>query len=410
MSKKPGNAKKPGDLEEGTVQEKASLLAPLTSPEISARDLGGGLARSVTNVANVLGEDEDTCIIKYDPTNLTSLSTLCSVTGSAFVSRSVLAVVFVSILVMSLTAFGIVKAIDHWDHINPESFSTETISSVIRSISLAMTFLLGLFVNNAVVRWWGIVKDLEDLLGSGEKLIMMLIHVNADRKMREDALRRVIIACEMLRYNAVVGYFDGDADLNWSKKFDSMVKAGEMTKEDRDALEYVDPDERCTTGWALCSQSIRPIDDTQPRASVHVYKVVQDGISKSQALATSAMIQFPYLYTHLLAYMVHLVNVLTSLCAGVTIGIVIARARVAKAQADGKAPPQVDGSAIFKEILFLFIQVFLYQAFLGIGAALSFPIVPKGHGAMYRLPFEEMIISLRSKLERLNRLACDNKI
>ena len=43
----------------------------------------------------------------------------------------------------------------------------------------------------------------------------------------------------------------------------------------------------------------------------------------------------------------------------------IARARVAKAQADGKAPPQVDGSAIFKEILFLFIQVFLYQAFLG---------------------------------------------
>ena len=28
-------------------------------------------------------------------------------------------------------------------------------------------------------------------------------------------------------------YFDGDTDLNWSKKFDSMVKAGEMTKEDR---------------------------------------------------------------------------------------------------------------------------------------------------------------------------------
>merc|ERR550514_68575 len=147
-----------------------------------------------------------------------------NVTGSAFVQRSVWKVVFVSILVMSLTAFGIVRAIDHWDHINPESFSTETISSVIRSISLAMTFLLGLFVNNAVVRWWGIVKDLENLLGAAEKLILMLIHVHADTKMRDDALRRVVIACEMLRYNAVVGYFDGDADLNWSKKFDAMVK------------------------------------------------------------------------------------------------------------------------------------------------------------------------------------------
>merc|ERR550514_2463166 len=107
-----------------------------------------------------------------------------NVTGSAFVQRSVWKVVFVVVTVTALTAVGIVKAIDHWDHINPESFSTETISSVIRSISLAMTFLLGLFVNNAVIRWWGIVKDLEDILGSAEKLILMLIHFQADERMR----------------------------------------------------------------------------------------------------------------------------------------------------------------------------------------------------------------------------------
>merc|ERR1719281_1801939 len=185
---------------------------------------------------------------------------------------------------MCLTAFGIVKAIDHWDHINPESFSTETISSVIRSISLAMTFLLGLFVNNAVVRWWGIVKDMEDMLGSGEKLILMLIHFHADRRMRDDTLRRVLISMEMLRYMKVIDYLEGDPDLNWSKKFDAMIQAGDMTKEERNALEFVPPVERPIAGWALCSKSIRPIDDTQPRASVHVYKVVQEGISSMQAL------------------------------------------------------------------------------------------------------------------------------
>merc|ERR1719387_2882570 len=118
-----------------------------------------------------------------------------------------------------------------------------------------------------------------------------------------------------------------------------MVQAGDMTREERNALEFVPPVERPIAGWALCSKSIRPIDDTQPRASVHVYKVVQEGIGAMQALQTAANVQFPYLYTHLLAYMVHLVNILTSLCAGVTIGIVVARARTAKT---GSGASQVD--------------------------------------------------------------------
>merc|ERR1719387_970703 len=120
-----------------------------------------------------------------------------------------------------------------------------------------------------------------------------------------------------------------------------MVQAGEMTKEERHALEFVPPVERPSTGWALCSKAIRAIDDTQPRASVHVYKVIQEGITATQALQTAASVQFPFLYTHLLAYMVHIVNILTSLCAGVTIGIVVARARVAQATGGSGQSQQV---------------------------------------------------------------------
>lgn len=403
-------SKKPGDIETGSSEEKTSLLGSVDLPSArltSARELATATAAGLKG----LGEQEDTCIIKYDPNDLTSLSTLFNVTGSAFTQRAVWKVVSLVVLITVLTAAGIVKLIDHYDHINPESFSTETISSVIRSISLAMTFLLGLFVNNAVNRWWGIVKDLEQLFGAAEKLVLMLIHFKADKKMREDTLRRVLLGIEMLRYNKVIEYFSGDADLNWSKKFDAMVQGGDMTKEDRTALEYVEAEERSTAAWALVSKSIQSIDDTQPRASVHVYKVVQEGIGATHALETAARVQFPFLYTHLLAYMVHLVNILTSLCAGVTIGIVVARSRAAQAAAAKGVPAQqMDGSAIFKEILFLFIQVFLYQAFLGIGAALSYPVVPRGHGAMYRLPFEEMIGSLKAKLERLNRLADEGSV
>lgn len=392
-------SKKPADLEEG-VTEQTSLLGSLKSPR---------LAELATATASKLNSQDDTCIIKYDPIHLTSLSTLATFSGSAFMQSAVWKVVFVVIVLTATTAVGVVKGIEHFDEINPESFSTETISSVIRSVNLAMSFLLGLFVNNAITRWWGIIKDLENLMGSAEKLILMLIHSGATPQMREQTLRRVLLAIEMLRYNKVVEFMPGEKELNWSKKFDAMVNGGNMTNEERDAMEFVLPEERPIAAWALCSKAIQPIDDENPRASVHVYKVVQEGVNSTQALTTAASFMFPFLYTHLLAFMVHLVNILTSLCAGVTIGIVIARSRVPQS-VSGKMAPQMDGSAIFKEVLFLFIQVFLYQSFLGIGAALSYPVVPRGHGAMYRVPFEEMIGSLRAKLERINRMADEGKV
>jgi len=131
--------KKPSDLEEG-VDETTSLLAP----EI------------LTSRLSALGQ-EDTCVIQYDPVMLTSLSTLTVMRGSIFFQGAMWKVVLVAIAITAGCAFAIVKAIDKYDHINPNSFSTETISSVIRSVTVAMAFLLGLYVNNSMGRWWGII-------------------------------------------------------------------------------------------------------------------------------------------------------------------------------------------------------------------------------------------------------------
>ena len=37
----------------------------------------------------------------------------------------------------------------------------------------------------------------------------------------------------------------------------------------------------------------------------------------------------------------------------------------------------------------------------------SFPVVPRGHGAMYRLPLQEMIVALKKSLATMNQLAND---
>jgi len=385
--------KKPSDLEEG-VDESTSLLA---APDILTSRLGA-LAQ------------EDTCVIQYDPVMLTSLSTLTVLQGSIFSQGAMWKVVIVAVALTALVAIAIVKAIDKYDHINPNSFSTETISSVIRSVTVAMAFLLGLFVNNAMGRWWGIIKDFEQLFLSAKQLVAFLIHIEADEDIRLTVARQSVLSIEMLRFEKVVHTMEGNPEENWRAKFDRLALRGHMLEEDRACLQTVPTEERSFYCWAMISKAMRSIDETHPRISVHVYKVVQEGMTAVSGLKTASNFQFPFLYTHMLAYMVHLVNMLTAIGAGITIGLVVARSRVSKKDASGIPSVPIDASAVFKEFLFLFIQVFLYQAFLGIGAALSFPVVPKGHGAMYRLPVAEMITSLRSNLARMNRLASEKAL
>lgn len=386
--------KKPSDLEDG-IDESTSLLS--STPDILSSRLGA-LA------------EQDTCVIQYDPVMLTSLSTLGVMKGSIFGQGAMWKVVLVVIGITLAIAVAIVKAIERYDHINPNSFSTETISSVIRSVTVAMAFLLGLFVNNAMGRWWGIIKDFEQLFLSAKQLVAFLIHIEADEDIRMTVARQSVLSIEMLRFEKVVHTMEGHSEDNWRQKFNELALAGYMIEADRACLETVPTEDRSFYCWAMISKAMRSIDQTHPRISVHVYKVVQDGMTAVSALKTASNFQFPFLYTHMLAFMVHLVNILTAIGAGITIGLVVARSRVSKPDAFGNPSVSIDASAVFKEFLFLFIQVFLYQAFLGIGAALSFPVVPKGHGAMYRLPVAEMITSLRSNLARMNRLASEKML
>jgi len=382
--------KKPADLEEG-VDESTSLLA---GPDILTARIGA------------LAED-DTCVIQYDPVMLTSLSTLSVLRGSIFFQGAMWKVVLVAVAITAVVAVAIVKAIEKYDHINPNSFSTETISSVIRSVTVAMAFLLGLFVNNAMGRWWGIIKDFEQLFLSAKQLVAFLLHIEADEDIRMTVARQSVLSIEMLRFEKVVHTMEGHPEDNWRKKFDKLALKGHMLEEDRACLQTVPTEDRSFYCWAMISKAMRSIDETHPRISVHVYKVVQEGMAAVSGFKTASSFQFPFLYTHMLAYMVHLVNMLTAIGAGITIGLVVARSQVSPKDASGLPTVPIDASQVFKEFLFLFIQVFLYQAFLGIGAALSFPVVPKGHGAMYRLPVAEMITSLRSNLARMNRLASE---
>lgn len=384
------------DLEEGTA-----LLSP-TPSELATKSPREWAAAAATLVA------EDSCVSKYDPVDLTSLGTLGVFKGSIFAQR---AMWYVMALMLSITgglAVLVVELIWRNPQVNAQSFSTQTISSVISTVTVAMAFLLGLFVNNAMIRWWDTIKRFEALFGAIKRLNLLLINLNAPIEMRHEVCRRGVLSIEMLRFEKLVTKMEGAEHAHWQEMFADLRSQGHMTEVDQTVLEKVASMQRSFFVWSLLAKTVKPLQKTADRQYRDVYKCVQDGMSAVSALKTTSNFMFPFLYVHMLAWLVHMVNFLTAISSGVTIGIVIARyqqAAALAAAAGAKDAPALDGSIIFKEFLFLFIQVFLYQAFLAIGCALSYPVVPRGHGAMYRLPLQEMISAQRKQLETMNTLA-----
>jgi len=356
---------------------------------------------------------EDSCIITYDPVDLTSWRALYMLKGTIFTQRSLWYVIAGTLVLTTFIATCIAFGMRQ-----PDEYNTEIISSVIKVVTIAMAFLLGLFVNNAMSRWWDIVKTFEALFGACKGLVSALANFDAGTEVRRTVARRCVLSVIMLRFEQVVDKDVLPPKEAWIKKFDMLVEHGAMTADERALLEELPAQARAMFTWNLIGSAVKEIRGGgaaalaaggKDKSGNHmdyrtIYGCVQDGAGAVSRLKSAASFHFPFLYVHMLAWMVHLVNLLTAVGAGITIGLLFATYRRAPAGA------VLDCGVIFRELLFLYIQVFLYQAFLSIGAALSFPIVPKGHGAMYRLPLAEMIEALRGHLSLINKLADKGQI
>lgn len=401
-----------GGLQKATAAASAATRAGVRAAGETTALLGSQVEESARSTEKVVYQalpHDDKVVVKYDPVELTSWRALFRLRGSVFLNRDLWSVVVCAAFLAASVAIPIAVYAHH-----PETYDTSMIQSVIKVVTIAMAFLLGLFVNNAITRWWDIVKTFETLFGSCKKLILVLVNFDVDATTREHVARRCVLSVEMLRFEKVVPKDeDGAAKPGaWAEKFDDLEAKSHMTKEERRLLESVPEQERSLFTWSLVGKAVKVVrDGGKDRATDYrtIYSAVQDGTATVGRLKSAANFHFPFLYVHMLAWMVHLVNFLTALGSGVSIGLIVAR--YYRPMPGVKSEDvHLDVSEILKALLFLYIQVFLYQAFFSIGAALSFPIVPVGHGAMYRLPLAEMIEGLRKTLDLMNSLADEKTI
>merc|ERR1719313_1026876 len=190
-------------------------------------------------------------------------------------------------------------------------------------------------------------------------------------------------------------------EAHWNQHFEDWERNGRILPEDSQVLKRVPPQQRSFFSWSLVSQeliSTRPLLCTSDgQADVMAYDrlcdLVQAGVAGVSNVRTAAAFQMPYIYVHLLAFMIHFVNVLTAVGTGVRVGLILAKGK----QGHGV----IDMNELVNAMIFLVVQAFIYQAFLTIGAALSFPIT----GSAYRVPLKSMCVALDGQLKLMNYLA-----
>merc|ERR1719240_869444 len=113
------------------------------------------------------------------------------------------------------------------------------------------------------------------------------------------------------------------------------------------------------------------------------------------------------MYTHMLAILVHLNNVMLAVSTGVAIAISVHHALHAMGPAELGEEPDEPGKmyratqAILVSLLSLCIQPVIYHAFLQIGAILADPFTHESHG----LPMLDYVSQLRGQLKEMNAMA-----
>jgi hypothetical protein len=265
-----------------------------------------------------------------------------------------------------------------------------------------------MFLSSCISRWWDTVKSLEQLFGTIKRLTMTAINVELPPEARVVLSRRCVLSTRLLQVELTESHSTlagkqsrEELDRHWDQIFSFWEAHGDASKEEIKIMKQVPQQQRSFFAWSLVSKEIleqrshlvNKDGNVDALAYDRLCDLVQDGVASVSAVRTAAAFQMPYIYVHLLAFMIHFVNFLTAIGTGVQIGLLIAQAH--------KGNYHVDMNQMINCVIFLAVQAFIYQAFLTIGAALSFPIT----GSAYRIPLKAMVEALDHQLKLMNLLA-----
>lgn len=385
--------------------EEAPLLGVSKSelPEMVSRRMGewGERARIRGSLSSARGRvlGEKRRAVHYAPSSLLTWDVFFRLDDTILDNKEVVRVVGMVLLIALVTAIGVFLTVPR-----PENLSTAVFFSIVLYFKVFIAFMLGLFMSNCVRRWWACVVGVCDYLMCIRKL-GWLCNTNGVPARQRDAIQRLGMLAACVLENEVVGYWSTcaeDEERKWTATRNHCTAEKYATEAEMELLAKADPELRSELVWSWIGNHLRL--DVPPPTLTLFKKTATDAICCIKKIKSYVSFQLPFMYSHILALLVHLNNVLMAVASGVMMAGLVGAAAAGLGYGGGVRSWTAFYTAvqgIIMALLALVVQPLVYIAFLHISAHLCDPFTHPRYG----LPMLDMIDELKSDLRDANELA-----
>jgi predicted membrane chloride channel (bestrophin family) len=343
----------------------------------------------------------------YDPNQLAwFFTTFRLTTGTVLMDSHIWKVVGALCLVAVCIATCVIFLLP-----DPHMLDTGKFETIVKYLKVFLAFMLGLFMNNSLTRWWQTVNTTTDYFNNVEKLLFMANAFGVPPNRRAEIIRYAIASCICLRTEGCQTWEKDENKIRdaWASTIDELLDDGYLLDDEVDVLLTIRPGDRavCIWGWisaVLCVMFNQ--EDMKPMAMNRLTQQCQVAVDMVSQLKVQICIQLPFMYAHMMACMVHLNNVLVATNCGLGLGGSIAdilhgsKATMRHASQHENTVNVATFEGAQSTIVYLVTLLFepmLYQAFLQIGANFCYPFGVEDH----HVPLHAMILDLETNLQQM---------
>lgn len=368
-------------------------------------------------------------VVNYETKRLATFSALTHLHGTVWTNRSLwgnMGALFTVSILFAIVLWFVVP--------DPGEVDASKFAAISNFLKVFLAFLLGFFMASSVGRWTTTVKGFLGLFNAVRNMCMQMHALGVENDKIKEVVRYGIVSCVFL-----VSELEMAVDTPAIKQAKSemmwlhLKQKGLLTDKEAPILEPLD--DRASLIWIWVASKIGryaqdgdipPMNSGTYGRIMQLCQSAQDGIRQVRC---SISVQIPFIYTHMLACLVHLNNVLCALTFGLTLGsglgailsyygihsplvtYVYAKhsptttsapsAEFYAVHASGHSHPNSAGQAIFLSMFTCLVAPFMYQAFLQIALSLAQPFGSEEAA----IPTDALIMKLRADLEHMERMS-----
>lgn len=357
--------------------------------------------------SNACGSDR---LVSYDPHELLTWKCFFYTHGTVLMDRTIWFRVLKLLLIAGCLCVVMYFIVEH-----PEDLNTDRFLRIVDFFKVFVAFLLGLYLNNCLSRWWSTVEALTDFLYIVKKLSWTLTTCSVHEEKRFTINRYCIASCHLLAHELCT-FWDAPEetavnDEKWIKLKLMLIRDGLLFPDEIMHLEtHVYASHRSAAVWTWIGTVVcKSKDDVKNDPMMSwIAQECGDAVEEIKRINTYITVQIPFSYAHVLATLVHLNNLLLSMVCGIVVGGAVSNtAHHVKYMHEHKVwfsvgPDGLNHMSIcyenmqnmFVQVLCLVAEPVIYMAFLHIASTLCHPFTDDVYGMPLQLYIEDLTIQL----------------